>query len=192
MSWATALTPWPTLETERILLRKLQVDDAPDMFEYASDPLVTRYVLIDTHRSQDETRAFLERVVSRDPDSGLATFAVVLKETGKMIGTCGIYLDHERRARAEVAYMLNRAHWGHGYITEALQAVIDFGFSHLGMNRIFARCRPENVASARVMEKVGMTYEGLLREHILVRGEFWDLQEYAILRKEWPHSKLEK
>src|SRR6266487_5605444 len=102
MGWASAMAVWPTLETERLLLRKLRMEDAADIFEYASDPLVTCNVLIATHQSLNDSQALLERILSRGPDSGHATFGLVLKKTDKLIGTCSIFLDDERSARADV------------------------------------------------------------------------------------------
>lgn len=186
MDWATGLADFPTLETERLILRRPRIDDAEDLFEVTSDSQVTRTVTIETHQSLDDTHALLERIISRVPaESGRATWAVVLKENGKVVGTCGIFLDSDKAARAEAAYMLGRQYWGRGLITEALKAVLDFGFGTLGLNRIEALCMLDNPASARVMEKAGMQYEGILREYTPIHGVYEDVKCYAILRREW-------
>lgn len=181
---------FPVLETARLRLRRLRMEDAKDLFEYASDHEVARYVMFQPHQSLDDSYAFLERVLSRPPGSGIMTFGMEQKETGKMIGTCGIFLDSERDARAEIAYALNRSHWGQGYVTEAAMSVIDHGFRNLRLRRIQATCFPENTGSYRVMEKAGMSYEGTLRRYMLIKGAYRDLKMYSILRREWESGKI--
>ncbi|HET9495274.1 MAG TPA: GNAT family protein [Chloroflexia bacterium] len=186
MDRASGLTPFPTLETERLVLRRPRMEDAADVFEYRSDPEVIRTVTFDLHVSIEDSQAWLQRTLERAPaESGACVFALELKSSGKMIGTCGIFLDDVGHARAGTAYVLNRAYWGQGLTTEALRAVVDLGFLRLGFNRIFALCLPENVASARVMEKVGMIYEGILREYLFFKGGFHDVEVHSILRREW-------
>jgi [ribosomal protein S5]-alanine N-acetyltransferase len=91
-------------------------------------------------------------------------------------------------ARAEMAYVLARSHWGRGLMTEAVRAVIRFGFERMGLNRIEARCISENAASARVMEKAGMTYEATFRQREFIKGEYRDMKVYSVLRREWEES----
>lgn len=176
---------FPVLETGRLRLRRVQWEDANDMFEYASDPEVVQYVTFQAHRTLDDTYVQLDRMLTRPPGSGLMTLAIEHRETGKMLGTCGIFLDSESDARAEIAYVLNKRFWGQGYVTEAVMTVIAYGFRALRLNRIQALCFPENVASYRVMEKAGMTYEGTLRQYMLIKGAYRDLKIYSILRDEW-------
>ena len=188
MDWSSVLAEWPTLETERLILRPFRVEDAADLFEYASDPEVTRFLVIETHRSLDDTHAFLEMVLSRPTDSNIMAFGVVLKESGKLIGHCTIFsvdARGERSGRAEVGYAINPAYRGRGLAPEALRAVIELGFGTLGVNRIAALAMLDNPASASVMEKVGMQYEGILREYMLIKGRYYDLKVYSILRREW-------
>jgi ribosomal-protein-alanine N-acetyltransferase len=182
------MADWPVLETERLILRRFRMDDAPDMFEYASDPDVTRFLVIETHKSIDETRAFLEMVLSRPADSHIMAFGIVLKESGKLVGHCAIFsvdARGSRSGRAEVGYAVNPAYRGPGIAPEALRAVIDLGFGRLGLNRIAALAMLDNPASTRVMEKAGMRYEGILREYMLIKGRHHDLMSYSIVRKDW-------
>ena len=175
----------PELETERLLLRKMRLDDARAMFAYASDPEVTRYVLFETHRSIEDSRAFLRYAEEGYERGDFGGWGVVLKDSGAFVGTCGVdYGYAPEHARAELGYVLSREHWGKGLIPEAVRAVIRFGFGRMELNRIQARCMAENTASARVMEKAGMTYEGTLREHELIKGAYRDMKFYSILRRE--------
>jgi [ribosomal protein S5]-alanine N-acetyltransferase len=175
----------PELETERLLLRKMRLDDARAMFAYASDPEVTRYVLFETHRSIEDSQAFLRLVVEGYERGDFGGWGVVLKDSGAFVGTCGVdYGYAPEHARAELGYVLSREHWGKGLVPEAVRAVIRFGFGRMELNRIQARCIAENTASARVMEKAGMTYEGTLREYQLIKGAYRDMKFYSILRRE--------
>jgi ribosomal-protein-alanine N-acetyltransferase len=175
----------PTLETDRLILRRMTPSDAEAVFAYASDPEVTRYVVWDTHRSIQDSRAFLELAVQKYKSGGEPDWGIVYKGDHHFVGTCGFVgwdVDH---ARAEIGYVLSRKYWGRGLMPEALRAMIAFGFERMGLNRIEARCIAENAASARVMEKVGMTYEGTLRQRELIKGAYRDMKLYAILRSEY-------
>ena len=175
----------PELETERLLLRRMRQDDAQDMFAYASDPEVTRYVLFDTHRSVEDSEVFLRFAVEGYERGDFGGWGVVLKDSGAFIGTCGVDVNFApEHDRAELGYVLSREHWGKGLMPEAVRAVIRFGFGRMELNRIQARCVAENTASARVMEKVGMTYEGTLRASEYIKGAFRDMKIYSILRRE--------
>ena len=132
-----------------------------------------------------DSRAYLHRVLSRPPGSGSITLGMEHRETGKLLGGIVIFLDSERDARGELAYALNRSYWGQGYTAEAAKAVIDHGFRHLRLHRLQASCFPDNSASARVLDKVGMSYEGTLRQYMLIKGTYQDLKMYSILGSEW-------
>jgi ribosomal-protein-alanine N-acetyltransferase len=176
----------PELETERLLLRKMRLDDAEAMFAYASDPEVTRYVLFETHQSVEDSEAFLRLAVEGYERGDFGGWGIVLKDSGAFVGTCGVDADYApEHARAELGYVLSRQHWGKGLMPEAVRAIIRFCFRRMGLNRIEARCIAENVASARVMEKAGMTYEGTLREQAFIKGAYRDIKIYSILRHEF-------
>ena len=176
----------PELETGRLLLRRMRLDNAEAMFAYASDPEVTRYVLFDTHRSIEDSREFLRFATEGYERGDFGGWGLLLKDSGVFIGTCGLDAGYApEHARAELGYVLAREHWGRGLMPEAVRAVIRFGFARVKLNRIEARCIAENAASARVMEKVGMTYEGTLREREFIKGAYRDMKLYSILRSEY-------
>jgi ribosomal-protein-alanine N-acetyltransferase len=182
----------PPLETERLLLRKIGVDDADDMFEYGRDPEVTKYLMWEPHRTVDDSIEFI-RWVMRQYDAGeIAPWGMEIKETGKFIGTVGYHEWNVRHGRAEIGYSLARSFWGLGYMTEAVRAVIDFGFGVMGLNRVEANCFIENKGSARVMEKCGMKFEAILRQHLFVKGRYEDVKMYSILRREWAGDGLRR
>lgn len=174
----------PTLETERLILRKMTSNDAGAVFAYASDPEVARYVLWEAHRSIEDSRAFVELAVSRYESGGEPEWGIVYKGDHRFVGTCGIVSWEPEHARVEIGYALSREYRGRGLMPEAVRAMISFGFGRMGLNRIEARCITENAASARVMQKAGMTYEGTLRQRERIKGEYRDMQMYSILRDE--------
>ena len=175
----------PTLETERLILRKLTPADEADVFAYASDPEVARLVPWEAHCSLDDTRRFLRGVLERYARGEPDVWAIAEKASGRVIGTIRMGEYRVQHGRASVGYALARSYWNRGLTTEALRAVLRFGFDVVGLNRILAVCYPENPASARVMEKVGMTYEGTLRDAAFEKGRYRSLKVYAILRREY-------
>lgn len=180
----------PELETERLILRKLTFDDASDVFDYARDPEVARYLPWEAHKSIDNTIAYLNSVLAEDAGTQL-TWAVVFKPQGRVVGTAGYNWWQPEHRRAELGYALARRLWGKGIMTEAVKEIINFGFTKMELNRIQALCRDENPASARVMEHCGMQYEGLLRGYYWDKGAARDFRIYSILREEWEGKQHE-
>jgi [ribosomal protein S5]-alanine N-acetyltransferase len=109
----------------------------------------------------------------------------VLKETGKLIGTIGFPWHDLRNRRAEIGYVLSRDCWGRGYMPEAAVRILQFGFEEMKMNRIESCHFLPNMNSGKVMEKCGMKYEGTARQKVFVKGNIWDVKQYAILKEEW-------
>lgn len=174
----------PEIKTSRLILRKLKLSDAKDMYEYASDPQVSKYMVWDTHPSINCTKEFLKFVRKTYKSGGAESWAVTLRDSGKMIGTCGFYRIDGRHRNSEIGYAMNRKYWGQGLMTEAVNAVIEFGFKKLKLNRVQANCRLENKGSEKVMIKCGMKYEGIMRELVFTKGKFHDLKVYAVLKKD--------
>lgn len=173
----------PSVETDRLLLRRLEADDLEDVFAYASDPEVAKYTSWPAHETLKDSREFLNFVLDLYKNGEVAPWGVVCE--GKVVGTCG-FLDWNRHSsRAEIGYALSSKVWGRGLMTEAVRAVISFGFRAVNLNRIQGRCEVENIASIRVMEKAGMRLEGVLREHEYSEGRYLDIVIYSILRREW-------
>ncbi len=175
----------PTLETDRLILRKMALNDAEAVFAYASDPEVTRYMIWDTHRTVEDSKAFLELAVSKYENGAEPDWGIVYKGDRRFVGTCGFASWTAEHARAEMGFVISRDYWGRGLVPEAVRAMITFGFDGMSLNRIEARCIAENAASARVMEKAGMTYEGALRQREFIKGAYRDMKIYSILRSEF-------
>lgn len=172
----------PTLNTPRLALRPLRMRDAQDLYAYASDPQVSRHVLWETHENVGQSRQFLRAAIWQYRKGLPGSFAITLRDSGRMIGTIGFMWVNTDHRSAEVGYSLSREYWNQGIMTEALRAVVAFGFDTLRLNRIEAQHETDNPASGRVMAHVGMRYEGTLRQRLKNKGRFVDVALYAILR----------
>jgi ribosomal-protein-alanine N-acetyltransferase len=175
----------PSLETDRLILRRLNRHDAKDMFAYTSDPEISRFTTWNAHQSLDDALRFIEFNLNKQREKQEHEWAIVHKRQRRMIGTCGYVWWKPQHHLAEIAYAISREYWGQGLMTEALHATLRFGFERMELNRVEARCMTDNIASERVMQKVGMKYEGTLREQLYAKGKFHDLKLYAILRREY-------
>ena len=190
----TAFFHLPHLETQRLILRPMRMSDAEDLFAYSKDPLVAQHVLWDAHENIHQTRAYIRYVLRQYRNGQPSSFCIQLKETGRVIGTIGFMWANADNRAAEVGYSLARAQWNHGYMTEALKAILAFGFNELHLNRIEAQHETDNPASGRVMLHAGMRKEGCLRARLFNKGRFVDVDLYAILANDWAHlshSKVE-
>jgi RimJ/RimL family protein N-acetyltransferase len=174
------------LEGERITLRELARADWPAIHAYASRPEVCRYQPWGPN-TPDETVAFVEAAVASAEECPRRRYAlaVALQGTDEVIGLMELYVRDVRSGVGEIAWVLRPEYWGQGITMESALALLRFGFDVLGLHRIFATCDPRNVASSRVMEKSGMTYEGRMRETLLIRDGWRDSLMYAILEHEW-------
>lgn len=179
----------PRLCTPRLSLRAMRVGDSADMFSYASLTQVTEYLLWQPHESERATKRYLEYAQKLYRSGEMVDWAVTLKETGRMIGTCGFAsLDGENRS-GEIGYVLHPDFWGKGLAAEALRAVMQYGFETLGLHRIEGRHMRGNESSGKVMQKCGMHYEGTLRDSLYVKGRFRTIVMYSVLEEEYAKSR---
>lgn len=174
------------LVTDRLRLREFTADDWPAVLAYQSDPLYLRYNPW-SERTPEAVQEFVGMFLAQQGEQPRIKFqlAVVLRSRGELIGNCGIRKDFATAQEAEIGYELSPTHWGRGYATEAARAILRFGFTGLGVHRVWAWCVAENTASAHVLEKLGMRREGRLRDKELFKGRWWDNLLYAILEDEW-------
>ncbi len=175
----------PVLETARLLLRPLAKEDAVDMFDYARRQDTSRFLLWSPHPSLAYTRSYLAMIGRFYRKGQFFDWAVVERSSGRMIGTCGFTRLAEQHKTGEIGYVLNPDYHGRGYATEAVEAVIRFGFETLELNRIEGRYMVENLPSRRVMERCGLAFEGIQRQSMLVKGRYRDIGLCALLREEY-------
>ncbi|MBO0871137.1 MAG: GNAT family N-acetyltransferase [Micromonosporaceae bacterium] len=168
--------------TARLLLRELTDADHASVHGPATDPEVTRYTDWGPNTPQ-ATAAFLaeaQRTAARRPRTHF-TLAVVERRDGGLIGTVGLGVTSPEQHRGQMGYWVARPHWGCGYATAAARSVLDFAFDQLKLHKVVATCDPENAASARVLEKIGMQREGYLRGDRLIRGQWRDRLLFAAI-----------
>ncbi|MBQ4066518.1 MAG: GNAT family N-acetyltransferase [Clostridia bacterium] len=173
----------PVLVTERLKLRKIEKADRCDMFEFSSDPELTRFLTWEPHPDLGYTAKYLSYVQSQYRAGKFFDWAVTLSE--KMIGTCGFTALDEYNLCGEMGYVISSHYHGQGYATEAAMRVIRFGFEELGLRRIESRYMIGNDASRRVMEKCGMTFEGVRRQSLYIKGRYVDVGTCSILDTEY-------
>ncbi len=179
----------PVLETNRLFLRRMLTRDYKDMYSYASDPRVSRHLLWNPHESESFTKKYLKHL-QREYDRYLFyDWAVLCKDDGKMIGTCGLTAYSERHNIAEIGYVLNPAYWGRGIAAEAAGEVIRFAFDTVGVERVEARHMEGNEASGAVMQKCGLQKEGVLRHAVCKNGVYHNVHIYSILRSEYNRNR---
>lgn len=176
---------FPTLETPRLILRELVPEDAEAVFAFRSDYTVTRLNIGRAYETLDEAEMLIYNIRRNFRDKRELRWAITLRGQPQVIGLCGYNFWLRQDYRASIGYDLARPHWGKGIMTEALRAVIAFGFGQMALNRIEADTSAENYASARVLEKLGFQREGIQREQYFEGGEFHDLILYALLRRDF-------
>lgn len=151
---------------KRIYLRKFNLKDANDLFEFASNENVTRYLTWNPHKSIEETKAYLSNVATKY-DQDTYRWAICSKENNKLIGTIDVVRLNKEKEEAEIGYVLNEKYHNHGYMSEAFNGVIDYLFNEVNLKKIKACYQLGNIASKRVMEKCGLKKEHLIKEKTL-------------------------
>lgn len=179
----------PEISTARLLLRPLRMSDEADVFAYASDPEVAWHTLWEPHRNTADTRAFLAFVAEQHRNGSAFIWAIVDRRDNGVIGTIGLTSYMAQHARAELGFAIARPCWNQGFTTEAVRALLWFALHDLGLNRVEAFCKVENMGSARVMEKAGMRFEGVLRQREFIKGRYEDLRLYALLKGDFAERR---
>lgn len=181
MAQKLTFTGTQTISTERLILRRFEQKDAPVMFHsWAGDPVVTRYLTWQTHKDETESAKIIALWLKSYANPEFFQWAIAAKDDNVVIGAIDLHEVNERLRRAEIGYALSQKYWNRGIMTEALRAVLDFGFNKVGFERIEGYHKVENKASGRVMLKAGMSYEGTLKKYgISNTGELVDCDMYA-------------
>ena len=174
----------PTFETPRLILRRIAMSDAKDIFAYSCDEEVARHVLWSAQKHISEAKNYCKYMQRRYRSDEPSSWGIVEKKTGRLVGTIGYMSFSEDNATVEVGYSLAHWLWNGGYMTEALARVIDYTFDAMDINRIEAQHELTNPASGRVMEKCGMKREGVLRQRLYNKGKYVDVALYAILKSD--------
>ncbi len=176
---------FPTLQTERLVLRKLRQTDADDFFANFSDEETMRYFGMEPLTQLEQAVQTIEGRLQAFEEDRAIRWAITFREEDRLIGTIGFHRFDRESSRAEVGYELNRSLWGKGVMSEALQAALGYGFDQLNLNRIEGLVSPENVGSLRVLEKGGFTQEGILRAYMFFGGRYHDSVMFSMLKSEF-------
>ena len=179
----------PILETDRLLLRKLKSSDVEAIYAYGSDPAVSEFVTWPTHQTIEDTQQFLDIILSLYENNQAVFWGIELKEEKRLIGTINFVSWQQNHHVGEIGYVLAQQHWHKGYMTEAAEQVIQFGFEQMELERIQAKCDVENSGSERVMQKAGMSFEGTLRKLLYIKGKQRDVKMYAITKSDFLNTK---
>ncbi|MGX7041113.1 GNAT family N-acetyltransferase [Leuconostoc lactis] len=175
MSLKAQLAGFSTLQTERLILRPVQPDDAEAMFDYLRDEETVRFITVPPVKTVTEVlENSIQSYFMLDP---IGKWAIVYDQ--KMIGTIDLRLNEAHR-QAEIGYVLNKRYWGQGIMPEAAQAILAVGFDQLQLVRIFSEHDTRNPKSGRVMTKIGMQQEGVALKSQIIKGEIVDMVHYAI------------
>ena len=175
----------PTLETARLRLRPFTQADAPIVRALAGDVRVSATTLNIPHPYPEGlAREWIGTHAANAADGRAYIFAIERKDDSALLGGIAINIARQH-SRAEIGYWLGFPYWNQGYTTEAARRIVAFGFEDLDLNRIQATYWPRNPASGRVMEKVGLRYEGTLRGYLLRKGSFEDTAIHALTRADW-------
>jgi ribosomal-protein-alanine N-acetyltransferase len=173
------------IETARLRLRNLRLDDAADQHAYARDPEVALPGMWDPIPTIEGNRLDLTETLARQVSGESMEWGIEHVADGRLIGRCGFARFRAAHMNGELGYALARPYWRHGYMNEAVTAVLAYGFERLGLHRIEAICVADNTASWRLLERTGFQLEGTARQGFLQDGFYKDLRRYALLKDEW-------
>jgi len=176
---------FPTLETERLLLRRITQQDAADIFDLYSLEEVVRFINIEALSKPEQAEGLIARYDELNASGAGIRWGAFTTEEGKLIGTCGFHDWDARRFRAEISYDLSPTSWGQGYMREALHTILDYGFHKMNLRRVEALVDPADSRSQNLLTGLGFHLEGVLREHDFIKGQFLDDMIFALLHVDW-------
>lgn len=170
------------LETESLHLQPYQIDQASQVKELAGDEAVAATTFVPHPYRQEEAEEWIRSHSDWIENNKAYPLAMVLKSTGELVGTMTLRVDSKHR-KGELAYWVGKPYWGQGYATQAAKRIMEFGFESLNLHRIWSAAMTTNPASAKVMQKAGLSYEGTLKEDIFHWGEYKDIDVYGVVKQ---------
>ena len=174
------------LETDRLILRPFKIEDAEEVFNnWASDDEVTKYLTWSTHSSVEMSRSYMEFCINGYNEKNVYQWGMELKNSHELIGNISVVKIIDEIDSVELGWVIGRKWWGNGYTAEAAERLLEFFFTEVSVNRICAGHDIDNLNSGRVMQKIGMKYEGTLRQSGKNNQGIVDVANYSVLREEW-------
>lgn len=175
----------PVITTPRVVLRWISAEDIDGLFDVFSDPQVMRYWSTGPLANRAAAAEMQREIAAGNLSNTMLKWGLALRESNTVIGTTTLFNLNLDNGRAEIGYAMGRAHWGKGYMNEALQALVSHAFEVVNLRRLEADVDPRNAASIRTLERLGFQREGFLRERWHVNGEIQDALFYGLLKREW-------
>ena len=176
---------FPGMESERLVLRKLRLNDVDDIFEFTSLPETSEILSWYPHSDRNVTRSFVIDIVKKYSKNEASQWAIELRRDKKVIGIAGFIQFFPEHSRGEMAYVLSPIYQNKGYMTEALKMVLKYGFNTMKLNRIDAKCEIDNFSSERVMQKLRMRLEGCFYDFLIRKDRPRTYKFYSILKNEY-------
>jgi len=178
---------FPTLETDRLLLREIVQADAPALFAVHGDPEAMKWFGVDPLPDESAAVKLVDLFASwRSMGNPGTRWGIQIKGQNSLVGTCGLFAWNRSWRKCALGYELNPNAQGNGYMREALRACLAWGFEYMELNRVEAQVHPSNAASLRSIERLGFKQEGLLRQLGFWGGQYHDMYQYSLLHQEWP------
>ena len=174
-------TPFPVLQSKRCRLRRMRLEDSPQMLGLRSDPSVMRYLDKEPMTSMEEAQLMVVKIEESIKNGSGISWCMTTHDSDEMIGNAGLWRMIPEHYRAEIGYMLLPQYWGKGYMFEALEAIINYGFNTLGLHSIEANVNPQNAASIGLLKKLGFVQEVYFRENYYFNGAFLDSMIFSLL-----------
>ena len=174
-------SPFPVIETERLTLREINDDDLPEIFYQRSDPQMMKYVDRAPAKSLEDAAGFLGRLRAALLTNDGITWGITLRNAHKIIGNIGLWRIDKEHHRAELGYVLHPVHQSKGYASEAMKAVLHYGFNTMKLHSVEANVNPDNAASIKLLERAGFIREAYFRENFYFDGKYLDSAIYSLI-----------
>lgn len=175
----------PILETERLILRKITLADAGDMYEYSRDPETSKFLLWEAHPNLRYTRSHILYLQKAYAKCEFFDWGVIEKASGKFIGTCGFTEIYDKERRAEIGYVLSPKFHRRGYAPEAVKCILQYGFEELGLEKCSGRFMEENAASQKVLTRLGFWNDTTKKEDFYKRGKVQKILTFSLTKQEF-------
>jgi RimJ/RimL family protein N-acetyltransferase len=177
------------LETDRLNLIPLSEDDAETIYSNVKEYEIAKWLINLPHPyPEDGAIKFIRETNELMKKGNSYELAIRLKSTNELIGVMAFCKVDKKNRNSELGYWITQKYWNSGFASEAAKRILEFGFNVLNLERVFAKCVPENEASKKVMEKIGMQYEGTMRHEILKENQYYDMCYYGIIIQDWKEN----
>lgn len=177
--------PFPTLISERLVLRRAYLTDTDDLYICMSNPNVCRYETWTAHSSVIDTLGYVNSLMIKHDEGVCTEWIIENKKTQRAIGMINVHDISERNRTCEMGFWLAEDCWGMGFASEAARRIEEFMFGQTGINKLICMCAAQNRQSEKAIRNLGMRHEGTLRKHILIKGAYNDIKVYSILKEEY-------